>query len=183
MLEPTPAQPAGPFYPASKPPELDADLVSVAGKPHALGQIALVSGRVLGTDGAPRAGALIEIWQCDFGGRYHHIDDEQEGLPDPGFQGYGAALTDAEGSYRFRTIQPVPYAGRTPHIHVMVSAVGIHRLVTQLYVVGAPSNARDGLFSRLAPDEQRRLLVDFQPAPGTEPGARAGHFDIVVEAS
>lgn len=180
-LAPTPGQPSGPFYPTVVPSEHDNDLVQVAGAPEAAGQIVHVIGAVSDVEGAAIAGARVEIWQCDAHGVYHHIGDRRRGAADPGFQGYGLAVTDAGGGFRFRTIHPVPYPGRTPHIHVMVSGAGIHRLVTQLYVAGLPSNARDALFSRLDPDAQARLLVEFKPAPELEPGALAGRFDIVVE--
>ena len=180
-LAPTPAQPTGPFYPVSLPAEHDADLVRVAGAPEAAGQIVHLLGTVRDVEGATISRARVEIWQCDANGRYHHPGDRGAATTDPGFQGFGVATTDSAGAYRFRTIQPVPYPGRTPHIHVMVSGAGIRRLVTQLYVVGAPDNARDGLFARLDPSAQARLLVGFEPASGLEPGALAGRFDIVVE--
>lgn len=179
----TPSQPAGPFYPAVLPAEHDADLAKVADAANAIGQIVQLDGTVRGLDGAPISGARVEIWQCDAVGVYHHVGDGAEDAADPGFQGYGQAETDQAGAYRFRTIHPVPYPGRTPHIHVMVSGPGVRRLVTQLYVAGLASNARDFLFSRLDAAAQARLLVDFQPAPEVEPGALAGRFDLVVERS
>lgn len=180
-LRPTPSQPAGPFYPAALPAEHDSDLARVADAATAIGQIVQLDGTVRGIDGAPIAGATVEIWQCDAVGVYHHVGDRAEDAADPGFQGYGQTETDPAGAYRFRTIHPVPYPGRTPHIHVMVSGPGVRRLVTQLYVAGLASNARDFLFSRLEADEQARLQVEFRPAPQVEPGALAGRFDLIVE--
>ncbi|MSO69283.1 MAG: intradiol ring-cleavage dioxygenase [Alphaproteobacteria bacterium] len=182
-LAPTPAQPAGPFYPITLPEERDADLARIAAAPPARGQIAHMLGVIRTTDGASCKGARVEIWQCDSNGRYHHPGDREGHEPDAGFQGYGALVTAADGGYGFRTIHPVPYTGRTPHIHVIVSGPGLRRLVTQAYVAGAPENANDGLFSRLSPEAQARLLVDFKPAPEIEPGALVGRFDIVVERS
>ncbi|MGD9538231.1 MAG: intradiol ring-cleavage dioxygenase [Alphaproteobacteria bacterium] len=178
-LAPTPTQSLGPFYPDTLPAEYDNDLVRVAEGSDAAGQVVHVLGTVRGTDGEAIPGARVEIWQCDADGLYHH--PRQRGAADPAFQGYGVTPSGLDGAYRFRTIHPVPYTGRTPHIHVMVSAPGMRRLVTQLYVEGAPGNERDFLFSRLAPEQQAMLLVRFAPAPEIEPNALAGTFDIVVE--
>src|SRR5262245_32161743 len=118
--KPTPRMTEGPFYPTSFPADSDADLTRVAGQARAAEGVVLdVAGRVLDRSGKPRAGARLEIWQCDAFGQYHHVG-EPAGSGDPGFQGFGAMATDAEGRYAFRTIKPVPYPGRTPHIHFAV---------------------------------------------------------------
>ena len=95
--------------------------------------------------------------------------------------GHGRVLTGADGSYRFRTIRPVAYPGRTPHIHFAVQAPGRRALVTQMYVAGEPLNAADFLYRNLG-DARRRaaVTVALDPAPGVEPGALAGTFDIVL---
>jgi protocatechuate 3,4-dioxygenase beta subunit len=113
----TPRQTEGPFYPVELPTDRDSDLVRVTGADaQAMGQVAHVMGRVLDPRGRPVPGALVEIWQCDANGRYLHPGD-RGGPRDLRFQGYGQALTEAGGGYHFRTIRPVPYPGRTPHIH------------------------------------------------------------------
>ncbi len=179
----TPRQTAGPFYPPSLPAEHDWDLVRVSGSAaDALGRVAHVSGRVLDLAGNPVPGALVEIWQCDANGVYHHPRDRQAGR-DPRFQGYGRVLTDAEGRYRFRTIRPVAYSGRTPHIHFAVSGPSAAPITTQMYVAGEAGNARDFLYSRLSPAERDALTVAFAPAPEVEPGALAGTFDLVLAAT
>ena len=106
--------------------------------------------------------------------------NERGGPPlDENFQGYGQTLTDATGDYRFRTIRPVPYPGRTPHIHFAVSAPGSPRFVTQMYVAGEPQNERDGVLMGVRdPAARARLIVPFRPA--AEPDALAGTFDIVL---
>jgi protocatechuate 3,4-dioxygenase beta subunit len=180
-LAPTPRQTAGPFYPQIFPVDYDNDLVHVTGhKGAAKGTVIDLSGRVLEASGRPVPGLRVEIWQCDANGRYHYVHDASADRPlDDDFQGYGQSLTDAAGGYRFRTIRPVPYPGRTPHIHFAVSGRGLPRFTTQMYVAGEPLNARDGvLMSIRDPAARARLIVSLQPA--AEAGALAGSFDIVL---
>ena len=179
-LVPTPRQTAGPFYPRPLPVETDADLVRVQGVPDpALGTVTYVSGQVLDRSGRPIDGARVEIWQCDAKGRYRHPADR--GPRDDGFQGYGRVVAGADGGYRFRTIRPVPYPGRTPHIHFAITAPGAEPWTTQMYVAGEPLNERDFLLSRIRdPEARARVLVDLVPAPDVEAGALAGRFDIVL---
>jgi protocatechuate 3,4-dioxygenase beta subunit len=177
----TPRQTEGPFYPPELPSDTDADLVRLTGADaQALGQVTHVTGRVLDRQGRPLPGALVELWQCDANGRYLHPGDSRGKPRDPSFQGYGRALADQGGGYRFRTIRPVAYPGRTPHIHVKVLQGDRELLTTQMYVAGEASNARDGLWRRLDADERERVTVPLLPAPEVEDGALAGVFEIVV---
>jgi protocatechuate 3,4-dioxygenase, beta subunit len=177
----TPRQTEGPFYPREIPLDADNDLVRVTGRAaEAMGEVTHLSGRVRDSEGKPIAAARVEIWQCDSNGRYIHPGDRGGRPRDPNFQGFGHSLTDAAGGYRFRTIKPVAYSGRAPHIHAAVLAPGRPRFVTQLYVLGAPENERDFLLRNLAPDERAQLLVRFEPAPATEPKALAAQFEIVL---
>ena len=183
-LQPTPRQPAGPFYPLELPLDDDADLTVVAGSTgRARGQIADLTGRVLDVNGRPLSGLRVEIWQCDASGRYRHPYDRGGEPKDENFQGHGHALTDDEGRYRFRTIRPVAYPGRTPHIHMAVFSGDAPTFVTQLYVKDEPRNAEDFLFNRV-PVERRHLVVaDFLPV---DPGAEAAfdaRFNIVLGGS
>jgi protocatechuate 3,4-dioxygenase beta subunit len=182
-LPATPAQTAGPFYPLTFPADSDNDLVQIAGQSGiAKGTVTYVTGHILDSTGRPVSGARVEIWQCDANGRYHYARDDRNGRPlDENFQGYGQAITDAVGSYRFRTIRPVPYPGRTPHIHFAVSGPGLPRFTTQMYVAGEPLNERDGVLMGIRdPAARARVIVPLRPAPGAEPGALAGSFDIVL---
>lgn len=173
-LAPTPRQTAGPFYPWSTPEHDDADLTRVPGQAPAQGEHARLEGRVLRADGTPLTGARVEIWQCDAVGRYHHVRDGGRQAPDDGFQGYGFADVDDDGAYAFRTIKPVPYGGRTPHIHLRVlDDAGRERLTTQVYVAGEPRNARDGLF-----DPGLAIAFEAIDADGLQWAAR---FDPVVQ--
>jgi protocatechuate 3,4-dioxygenase beta subunit len=165
----TPPQPAGPFYPEHPPLDDDNDLTQVRGQElPARGRITDLSGSLLDRNGQPLRGLRIEIWQCDSNGRYRHPRDSSDRPPDPGFQGSGHTMTDSLGRYRFRTIRPVPYPGRTPHIHVAVFPAGESPFITQLYVAGEPRNAGDFLYQRV-PEEQRHLVTTaFTPAgPGS----------------
>ena len=180
-LPATPRQTEGPFYPTRLPLDVDNDLVRVTGSAaEAQGIVTHVAGRILGADGRPLAGARVEIWQCDARGIYLHPGSGDQSRRDGGFQGFGATLTDADGLYRFRTIRPVPYSGRTPHIHYAVVAPGRPRFVTQMYVAGEPGNERDVLLRRMDPAERARLLVALAPAAEIEAGALTGRFDIVI---
>ncbi|HET8727022.1 MAG TPA: protocatechuate 3,4-dioxygenase [Alphaproteobacteria bacterium] len=182
-LTPTPGQTEGPFYPVSFPADADGDLVRVQGQAaEAVGQVAHVNGRVLDRMGRPVPGAVVEIWQCDAQGRYRHPRAPGSELFDSGFQGYGRSAVDDEGFYRFRTIRPVPYTGRTPHIHFAVNVPGTGRLVTQMYVEGEPLNERDGVLNRIRdPEARRTVIVPLVSVPAIEPGALRGRFDIVLD--
>jgi protocatechuate 3,4-dioxygenase beta subunit len=180
LLE-TPPQNRGPFYPVDIPLDHDSDLVQVAGRAKAAaGDILHLFGRVLDTSGSTIPDAKVEIWQCDSRGRYHHPGDFR-GPADPNFQGYGVALSRFDGAWRFRTIKPVPYPGRAPHIHFIVSVPGHPRLTTQMYLAGHARNKEDFLYQSLNSDRERAsVTVDLVPAPKIAPGVLAGEFDIVI---
>ncbi len=139
----TPSGSEGPFYPTvgMRFDDIDNDLVKIAGEvEQAGGEIVRLVGRVLDRGANPIAGARVEIWQCDVNGRYLHRGDSAGGTRDQAFQGFGHDLTDADGRYAFRTIKPVPYSGRTPHIHVKVLVDKRERLTTQFYLPDYPGS-------------------------------------------
>lgn len=179
---PTAAQSRGPFYPDQLPLDRDNDLTRVEGRDGiAAGEITDLQGRVLDTNGRPVAGALVEIWQCDANGRYIHRLDARSVARDPNFQGYGRFETKTDGRYRFRTIKPVPYPGRAPHIHVAVRVPGYRPLITQMYVRGAPQNQWDWLLNGVGDDAAReRLIVVFEPMDDKRTAQRRARFDIVL---
>jgi protocatechuate 3,4-dioxygenase beta subunit len=178
---PTPSQGLGPFYPYGPEVERDADLVTVkGGSGTAKGEITLLSGRVLDARGRPVANARVEIWQCNAFGRYHHPRDRSSAPLDPNFQGYGVATTGADGAYRFRTIKPVPYPGRTPHIHFRIGVRDAPLLATQMYIAGHPQNDGDFLLSSVVDRRAREsLLVRFEAVPGGD--TLAAKFDVTLD--
>lgn len=179
-LQRTPAQTEGPFYPDKLPLDTDNDLIVLSDSlTPTVGQVAYVSGRILGLNGTPVRNATVEIWQCDSGGAYLHSGTSNEEKRDKGFQGFGKFETGADGEYLFRTIKPVPYPGRTPHIHYKVKARGKELLCTQLYVKGHPGNERDGILRRLG-DARDLVVKEFGPKPGGRAGELAARFDIVL---
>lgn len=185
MLAATPPVALGPFYPPKLPADSDADLTQVAGRAQrAAGTLLYVTGRVVDTKGRPLPGAVIELWQANAFGRYlHPADTDASGPLDPGFQGYGRLVADADGRYRIKTIKPPPYSSRTPHVHFIVAAAGT-RLTTQMFFEGEAMNERDGLYRYLDRDGRRSATGRFvDRAPGMEPDALAASWDIVLRAS
>ena len=180
----TPYQGEGPFYPRELPLDQDNDLTRVAGRGgHAKGTVVDVGGRLLDEAGQPLAGARIEIWQVNAYGRYHHPSDEQDRPWDPDFQGFGRTVTAADGTYRFRTVRPVAYPGRAPHIHFALSDRRFATFYTQMYIAGSPENAQDFLLGRVRDSRARSsLIVNLEPsrAEGSE---LVGRFDIVLGES
>ena len=188
-LATTPSQTLGPFYPRDpieRPDETDADLLRLEGdRVLTKGIPVYLTGKVTDRRGTAIAGALVELWQCDANSVYHHPDGGAESRRDPNFQGYGIAKTDAGGAFHFRTIRPVAYPGRTPHIHVRVQAADGRVLATQLYLPDDPGNRTDFLFARLNADEQAALTLRLGPAtPDAHPLARAtrqtARADLVI---
>ena len=166
---PTPPASEGPFYPtrAMRHDDVDNDLVRITGEvERAGGEVVWLRGRVLDTNGNPLAAARVEIWQCDAGGRYLHRGDRGSMPRDRAFQGFGHDLTGADGAYGFRTIKPVPYAGRTPHIHVKVMLGNRERLTTQFYLPNHPGNASDWLYQRIPVELRERVTMDFSATDG-----------------
>jgi len=178
----TPRQPEGPFYPNNLPLDTDNDLIIVNDQlTPAVGEITHLSGSVRDIKGNPVRNAVVEIWQVDSNAAYIHTKDPNLKKRDTNFQGFGRFLTNAKGEYYFRTIKPVAYSGRTPHIHVAVKIKGVKKLVTQCYIKGDPANAKDGLLRRIkAPKERGSIIIDFTPIKGSKISELQARFDIVL---
>ena len=178
----TPRQTEGPFYPDRLPLDTDNDLLVINDAlTPAAGEITHLGGRILDRGGSPLRNALVEIWQCDANGAYVHSRSGNRDRRDGNFQGFGRFMTGSTGEYYFRTIKPVAYPGRTPHIHFKVKVKGEEELTTQLYIKGHPQNARDGVLRRVRDAQQRESVqVDFAPVEGSRAGELAARFEIVM---
>lgn len=172
----------GPFYPNKLPLDTDNDLLIINDSiTAAVGEVTHLTGKILDAHGNPIRNAVVEIWQCDNNGAYLHPGSDNGDRRDKHFQGFGRFLTGSTGEYYFRTIKPVPYPGRTPHIHYKVYKGGKELLTTQCYVKGHPGNARDGLLQRVPEGKARdSILVDFTPIKESKIGELAANFDIVL---
>jgi protocatechuate 3,4-dioxygenase, beta subunit len=178
----TPRQTEGPFYPDHLPLDTDNDLIVINDSvTPSVGEITYVSGRILGPTGEPIRNATVEIWQCDSGGAYLHSKTGNSDKRDKNFQGFGRFNTGSSGEYLFRTIKPVPYPGRTPHIHYAVKMKGREKWTTQCYIKGHPGNERDGVLRGIKdPKQLESVMVDFAPLPGAKAGELAAKFDVVM---
>ncbi len=176
---PTPGATEGPFYPTIEMrfDDIDNDLVKISDEVKlAGGEIVRLKGRVLDQQGKPIESARVEIWQCDVNGRYLHRGDYDQKRNDKAFQGFGHAITDTEGNYSFRTIKPVPYSGRTPHIHLKVWIADQDLLTTQLYLPNHPGNISDWLYRQVPKDKRELVTMHFKNI-AKEPVA---NVDLVV---
>ena len=160
----------------------DTDLTLIEGHvERAQGQVIRVTGQVVDEMGKPVEGALVDIWQANSHGRYHHEDDPATAPKDPNFQGWGMVKTDAQGRYSFTTIKPGAYKvdgnwRRPPHIHYKVSRRGYHELTTQMYFAGESLNETDRLLRSVAEEDRGLLVVDFRDIDGIP----HGDFPIVM---
>jgi protocatechuate 3,4-dioxygenase beta subunit len=182
-LVPTPGQTEGPFYPTAFPADADNDLVQVRGQAaKAMGTVLYLQGYVRDTSGKPLPGATVEIWQCDANGIYDHPRQSGRERRDTAFQGFGRIVANANGGYRFRTLKPVAYAGRSPHIHFKVAAADGRRLTSQFYLAGDAGNANDFVYRNALRDQRARERLDMrlESASELEAGAFATFMDIVI---
>jgi protocatechuate 3,4-dioxygenase beta subunit len=150
-----------------------ADLSSKeAGGPRAIGQFIAVEGRVMDEDGAPLAGAVIELWQANSAGKYVHELDRHQAPIDPNFTGEGRIITGPEGEYRFLSIKPGAYPvfeskwwWRPPHIHFSIFGPSwMNRFITQIFFPGEPLNETDLLLNAVQdPDVRNRLIFETTP--------------------
>ena len=178
----TPKQTEGPFYPDKMPLDTDNDLIVINDAlTPAVGTVAYLSGTVTDSKGNPLRNTLVEIWQVDNNGIYLHTRGGNRQKWDSNFQGYGRFLTDSKGRYFFRTLKPSPYSGRTPHIHMAVSAKGQRKLTTQCYIKGEPRNENDFILKRIKDSRARNsLVIPFNKIAGSKVGEVGAQFDIVL---
>ena len=149
-----PERTEGPFYTSGTPLRTNLREPDTSGRPL------VVRGLVLSPDCRPIGGAVVDIWHSDEHGRYDNS----------GFRYRGHQYTDAAGAFRFETIRPVRYSGRTPHIHVKVHGPSTRLLTTQLYFPDLPDeNASDGIY-------RDDLLLNLSRTPQ----GWLGRFDFVL---
>ncbi|MGA0133854.1 MAG: intradiol ring-cleavage dioxygenase [Opitutales bacterium] len=178
----TPRQTEGPFYPDRLPLDTDNDLIVLNNSlTPAVGEVAWLSGRILDEHGDPVRNALVEIWQADANGAYIHTKTGNAAKRDGNFQGFGRFLTGSSGEYLFRTIKPVPYKPRTPHIHLAVKIKGKKELITQCYIKGHEMNANDMVYKGIKDAKQREsVTLAFDPLKGSRAGELAARWDVVL---
>jgi protocatechuate 3,4-dioxygenase, beta subunit len=182
-LTKTPSATEGPFYPDKLPLDTDNDLLIINDTlTSAVGTIAHFGGKILDAKGNPINNAVVEIWQCDNNGVYLHTGDtSNRAKQDGNFQGFGRFVTGSSGEYYFRTIKPVPYSVRTPHIHLKIKKGGKELLTTQCYIEGHPGNVKDGIFQSLGSEKMKKASsADFAAIKNSKIGAVAAKFDIVL---
>lgn len=181
----TPAQTEGPYYPDQLPLDTDNDLLVINdGTTPAIGEVTYLSGHVLSASGSPVRNALVEIWQADAHGIYRHTkdtDNHRQEKRDKNFQSFGRFLTGSSGEYLFRTIKPVKYPGRTPHIHFKVKRNSRELLTSQCYIKGEPGNEQDSIYMDIRdPEARAAVTVPFMPMPGAAAGELSAKLDIVL---
>lgn len=178
----TPRQTEGPFYPDKLPLDTDNDLLIVNDSiTPAVGQITHLSGKILDSSGEPIRNALVEIWQVDNNGAYLHSRTNNREKRDKNFQGFGRFMTGSAGEYYFRTIKPVAYPGRTPHIHFAVKVKGKEKFTTQCYIKGEPRNENDGVLRGIRDAKARNsVIIDFAPIANSHINECAAKFNIVM---
>jgi protocatechuate 3,4-dioxygenase, alpha subunit len=136
--------------------------------PKTKGERITIEGRVFDGAGAPLRDALIEIWQANAAGRYHHAADRQPKPIDDDFRGWGRSGCDFEsGRYCFRTIKPGAVVGRSghrpmaPHVNLWIVARGINiGLSTRMYFADEEeANAADPVLNIIEPASRRKTLL------------------------
>lgn len=179
-LSQTPGMTEGPFYPDKLPLDTDNDLLILNDSlTPGVGEITHLTGRILDTAGKPVQNAVVEIWQVDGNGVYLHSQSGGNGTRDVNFQGFGRFLTGKSGQYYFRTVKPVPYPGRTPHIHFAINLNGRRQLTTQLFVAGEKQNEQDGIYRRIG-IRQKFVTTSFSPIEESNLDELEAKFDIIL---
>jgi protocatechuate 3,4-dioxygenase beta subunit len=174
------------FTSAQYPSTID---ISVHAGGAALGERIIVRGQVTDEDGRPVPHTMIEIWQANASGRYHHPRDQHDAPLDGQFSGQGRVFTDADGWYQYTSIKPGAYpwgnhynAWRPNHIHYSLFGAGFAtRLITQMYFPGDPLLALDPIFLTVPDAAARERLVSKFDIEITKPHWALGYrFDIVL---
>ncbi len=176
---PAATEPATEPTPTAAPSLVAALLAGFPGQPQAAGEVVLLFGRVLDTNGDPVPGAAVEIWHTDDQGVYDHPGDRSTASRDRSFQFYGTSPTNADGVYAFRTITPGYYEPRPKHIHVKVRIDGQEALTTQFYFEEDRSTlASEGVFSQAGGLGELLVLKAVQDPSAVAAGVRVLTGDL-----
>lgn len=184
LLQPTPPETEGPFYPLKAQKDIDFDLTRVEGQSGtAQGTIIFVEGRVLDTTGNSIADATVDLWQTNAMGRYRHPDESNRNPLDPNFQGWAIVPSGQDGGFRFKTVFPGAYSAgwgwtRPPHIHFKISKPGFRPLTTQMYFPDQPLNEKDYLLRRKS-EAERKLMIASLSGDVDDPATY--RWDIVLQ--
>jgi protocatechuate 3,4-dioxygenase alpha subunit len=177
----TSAQTVGPFFhPAMLREDCRRNVLVQAGT---AGERIRIEGAVYDGDGVPVPDALVEIWQANSHGRYHHPFDRRDLPLDPLFTGFGRAGTDDAGRYWFETVKPgqVPFTvdeSQAPHICMTIFARGLlNHLATRLYFEDEPANADDPVLLWIPADRRSTLVAERQETAGKA----VYRFDVVLQ--
>lgn len=179
MMTASPYCTIGPFFPKQF-SEGTADLTRHNGR-IARGQHIVLTGRVLELGGKPTVNTIVEIWQPDAGGVFRHLLDPRSAEADPGFFGWGRARTDAQGTYRFRTVLPGAYEGRCSHLNLMLLAIGLtRRLTTTVFFSERPEAVSDPVLECVQDTAARLRLFARRDEASDAEGALGYRFDILL---
>lgn len=186
----TPSQTKGPFYPIpeiEKQPFFDFDLTRKDNNsPVADGEIIAIGGKVVSHSERPLSKTIVEVWQACKTGRYNHPKDSNDRPMDPNFQYWGRLITGDDGAFRFKTIIPGKYPGRTPHIHFRIVSPDHPELITQLYFGQFEEwNRKDGIYMSLNVAQRDAVTAHLEKKPvdpKTKEGEQilTGDFTIVL---
>jgi protocatechuate 3,4-dioxygenase alpha subunit len=164
---------------------LAAEGENVLTTPETTGERIRVEGRVLDGDRKHIEDALVELWQADSGGRYHHPADTRVDVPvDPAFSGFGRSASDFKtGAYSFLTIKPgpVPHPNggtQAPHLSLTIQARGmLNPTFTRVYFDDeSAANALDPVLQSV-PDDRRSTLI-AQRTDESDSSVPTYQFDI-----
>jgi protocatechuate 3,4-dioxygenase beta subunit len=146
--------------------------------PLAGGEVLVITGRVWSfRTEKPIGGCLLDLWQADAAGHYDNDDPSHPPKPHT-FINRTRLYSNEHGRYELETIFPGPYrmdatTWRSPHLHILVRAIGFKTLVTQLFFEGAPYLDTD-------PFVKRSLIIPLRDVAAEVGKYRHGTFDIVL---
>jgi protocatechuate 3,4-dioxygenase alpha subunit len=161
----TPSQTVGPFFSIG----LDLLCTSDLAGPDFPGQRITISGGIFDGDNQPVPDALLEVWQADASGNFHHAENSQQIAPSENFSGFGRIPTNALGEFRFTTIKPGQVSGpnnnlQAPHLSITIFMRGLLKhLTTRLYFPSDPANESDFALNLVDPSRRATLIARLSP--------------------